>query len=165
MGRSVHALMIEKCAQTIEDAIIPALADESVVLLARYTASILNMLAPGVEEKSKELIEENLAMREVLGKARDTLGQKSLFSKQVWTQLVESLDLDSQNGAHSDVLEENHRLKASLAQTIKVVDTLTNEVPPETSAALSEQIRHVLRQQINHGLARLSGFQMKQIKV
>jgi thymidylate kinase len=157
--------MIEKCAQTIEDAIIPALADESVVLLARYTAAILHMLAPGVEEKSKELIQENLAMREVLGKARDALVRKSTSSNQVWTQLVESLDLDLQNKVHTDVLEENHRLKAALAQTIKVIGALTNDVPQETSASLSEQIRHVLRQQIDHGLVCLSGFQLKQIKV
>jgi hypothetical protein len=165
MGSSVPALMIEKCAQIIENAIIPALDDESVVVQARYTAAILHMSAMGVEEKSKELIEENLAMREVLGKAREALGRKAPSSNLIWTQLVEALDVDLKNGAQTDVLEENHRLKAVLAQTIKGIDALTNEVSPKTVSSLRGQIRRVMRQQIDHGLVRLSGFQMDKMKV
>ncbi len=161
MGSSVPALMIEKCAQIIEDVIIPALADDSVILQARYAAAILHDLAPGLEEKSKELIEENQAMREVLGRARKAIVRKALSTNQVWTQLVEILDFELKKRAHTDVLEDNHRLKGVLVQTIKGIDALSGEMSPRAVSSLKGRIRRVLRQQIDHAMARLSVFQVK----
>jgi hypothetical protein len=153
--------MIEKCAQIIEDVIIPALADDSVILQAQYAAAILHSSAPGLEEKSKELIEENRAMRAVLGKVRKAIARKDLATNQVWTQLVESFNFELKNRAHTDVLEENHRLKGVLVQTIKGIDALAGEVSPRTLSSLRRQIRRVLRQQIDHAMARLSGVHVK----
>ena len=75
MGSSLPAMMIEKCAQMLENSIIPALHDETLVLQTRFAAAMLHTLAPLVEEKSRELLEENRGMREVLAKARELGGQ------------------------------------------------------------------------------------------
>jgi hypothetical protein len=161
MGNSIPSLMIEKCAQIIENVIIPSLTDESVVGQARYTALILHTLAPGIEEKSKELIEENRAMRGVLEKARKVLGRKALPSNPVWTRLIEALDIELKNGGQTDVLEENHRLKALFADTIKGLDSLAHEVSLKAASSLKGQIRRVLRGQIDHALACLPVSEMK----
>lgn len=150
--------MIEKCAQTIENVIIPALGEETLILQARYAAAILYALAPGVEEKSKELIEENRLMKEVLGKVRRTLDRKTSYSNEVSAQLMEALALELKDVVCTDVLEENHRLKQVLADAIQALDALADKLPPEKMVLLKHEVRIALRQQLNHALGRVSNF-------
>jgi hypothetical protein len=156
---SLSALIIEKCAQTIENTIIPALQDEVAIVQARYTAVILHALAPGVEERSKGLMEQNRDMREVLTEARKTIGNKGGRFNYVGSRLAEALGL---NEGQSDILEENHRLKALLVDVIESLDSQAGEADSETIASLRGRIRNVLRRQLNGAL---SGLPVMQVKV
>jgi hypothetical protein len=159
MGMSLPGSIIEKCAQVIEKNIIPALDDESVAVQAQYTAAMLHLLAPGIEERSKEMIEENDAMRKVLARAKRTIGRKG--SKQGCTRLLETLNTELRKRRCSDVPVENQRLKKVLIYTIKGLDGLGDEVSQKTLSLLREHIRTVLRQQINHGMSCLPALEIK----
>lgn len=159
MANSLSALMIEKCAQAIENAIIPALQDEVAIIQARYTAALLHALAPGIEERSKELIEQNRDMREVLAEARKTIGNKGGCFNDVRARLAEALD--GLNEGQSDLLEENHRLKALLVDVIESLDNEAGEANSNMIASLKQRIRKVLRNQINDAVSRLPVIQVK----
>jgi hypothetical protein len=157
MGSSVPTMMIEKCAQMIENSIIPALTDDTIVVQARFAAAILHTFAPLLEERSKEVMEENRGMKEVLANARDVVGGQVRSSDQTWTTLMKSIDHEVEVHEATDVLEENQRLKAVLTNMIKALDALEDQMPAERVAALKGQIHTVLRQQIDHALACLAG--------
>jgi hypothetical protein len=53
--------------------------------------------------------------------------------------------------------EENARLKGALVDAIRGLDALTSAIPAETIPSLRRQIRAVIRQQLDHGLAHLEG--------
>jgi hypothetical protein len=155
---SIPALMIEKCAQLIDNAIIPALEDESLVVQARFAAVILHTFAPLLEEKSKDLPEENRVMKEILVNSRDVVGRHSGASNQAWLRLAEAVDREVDQSEITDVLEENRRLKAVLTDTIKALEALKDQTPEDDSmAALWRLIHKAIRQQINHDCACLAG--------
>lgn len=159
MASSLPTLMLEKCAQTIENVIIPALSDETVINQSQYTAAILHALAPALEEKSKTLSEENHALRDVLARIRQALSQQNPSSNPAWGELAEILARRFEHDG--DLLAENHALKAALVDCIKVLDALAAEFSPEPLAALKDQIRAVLRLQLDHALSLLPRMPLK----
>lgn len=159
MTSSLPALMLEKCAQTIENVIIPALSDEVVIIQSRYTAAILHALAPALEEKSKTLSEENHALREVLARIQQARSLQNPSSNPAWGALAEILERRFEHGG--DVLGENHALKAALADCIRTLDALAAEFSPEPLAALKQQIHAVLRLQLDHALSLLPRMPLK----
>ena len=168
MGSSLPSLMLERCALTIEKVIIPHLTDDFASMQAGFIAKLLHALAPTVEEKSKELMKENEGMREVLGRVLEVLRrEKALSSNIVSTGLIEALDLELQKVGTKDpdISEENHRLKGALAETINGLDALRDDLPKETMSSLRRHIRSVIRQQLDHALARVAGFRIKEIVI
>jgi hypothetical protein len=156
MGTQITTLMLERCAQTIEQVVIPNLPEGFALEQAMSIARVLHFLAPFVEEKCQELREENEAMREVLGKVLEALrGEKALSQNAVRNRLIERLDqeLKKVEVGPPDVSEENHNLKAALVETINGLDALTENLPTETMSSLRQEIRSVIRQQLDHGVA------------
>lgn len=156
MGTPITNLMLERCAQTIEQVIIPDLTGAFQFENAMWMAIILHILAPMVEEKSQELSEENERMREVLGSVLEALhGQKALSQNPVRNDLIDRLDseLKKVDVGSPDVSEENYNLKGALVDIIKGLDALTDDLPKETMSSLRQQIHSVLRQQLDHGVA------------
>lgn len=158
MASSLPHLLIEKCAQAIDGVIMPALTDESALAQARYTAAILHKIAPFIEERSVELIQENRSMREVLARVRRTLSRKPLPSNAVWTGLLESLRQGLRSRPCPDLPEDNYRLKGLLAQTIRDLDLLSADLSTKALRSLEQDIQAVLRQQLDHSLAISEGF-------
>ena len=158
MRTSVITLMLERCAQAVEQVIMPNLTDAFALEQAMYTALLLRFLAPSVEEKGQELSEENKGMREVMGKILETLrGEETLSGNAVRNGVIERLDreLKETKVEPPDISEDNSNLKGVLAEIINGLDALTEELPKETMSSLKQQIRSVLRQQLNHRLARI----------
>ena len=160
MRISMPTLLIEKCAQTIELVVVPALSDASVAEQAWLTAALLRTLAPTIEEKGEELREENQAMEEVIREIRNTLRRESLSSNPVAVGLMNTLDLELQrSGSHfTRISEDNDRLKGVLVQAIRGLDALRNDLPVETMSSLQKSIHVVLRQQVSNAVARVTGF-------
>jgi hypothetical protein len=161
MAISLPSMLIEKCAQTVDTVIIPALTDESAIMQARHAAALLHTMAPFIEQRSTELIQENRAMTEMLAKVRRTLNRKPLPQNAVWTDLLEALGCEPGRRDCSDVLEDNYRLKGLLVRTIRDLEFLSADLSPRTIRSLEDDIRVVLRQQLDHSLAVTEGFQMK----
>jgi hypothetical protein len=160
MRTSMPTLLIEKCAQTIELVIVPALSDASVAEQAWLTAALLRTLAPTIEEKGEEFREENQAMEEVIEEIRNTLRRESLSSNPVAVGLMNVLDPASQRAGDQSTgsSEDNDRLKGVLVQAIRGLDTLRDDLPEETMSSLRKAIHAVLRQQVSNAVARVTGF-------
>jgi hypothetical protein len=159
MTNSLLALYIERCAQALEKVVIPNLTDNFASTQARMIAILLHSFAPRVEEKGKQLMTENDGMQEVLGKVLEVLrGEKTLSSNAVNTGLIKRLELELQKGEtkHPDLSEENDRLKGALVEIIKGLDALSEALPIEKISSLRQQIRVVLRQQLDHELVRVA---------
>lgn len=160
METSLTTLLLEKCAQTVEEVLIPNLTAPFAAEQAANIVNVLRLLAPAVEEKSQELGEENERMREVLGRVVEVLqGEKTLSQNAVRNRLLERLgqDLKRVGDEPPDIIKENHNLKEALVETIKGLDALTEDLSIETISSLRQQIRSVLRQQLDHGMARIAG--------
>ena len=156
MGTPITNLMLERCAQTIEQVIIPDLTGAFQFENAMWMAIILHILAPMVEEKSQELSEENEGMREVLGSVLEALrGEKALSQNPVRNDLIDRLDGELKKVAVGppDISDENYNLKGALVDIIKSLDALTEDLPQETMSSLRQQIRSALRQQLDHSVA------------
>jgi len=156
MGTPITNLMLERCAQTIEQVIIPDLTGAFEFENAMWIAIILHILAPMVEEKSQELSEENERMREILGSVLEALhGEKALSQNPVRNDLIDRLDseLKKVDVGSPDVSEENYNLKGALVDIIKGLDALTDDLPKETMSSLRQKIHSVLRQQLDHSVA------------
>ena len=156
MGTAITNLMLERCAQTIEQVITPNLTGAFEFENAMWLGIILHILAPMVEEKSQELSEENDAMRQVLTSVLEALrGEKALSQNPVRNDLIDRLDgeLKKVSVGPPDVSEENYSLKGALVDIIKGLDALTDDLPQETMSSLKQQVHSVLRQQLDHGVA------------
>lgn len=156
MGTAITNLMLERCAQTIEQVITPNLTGAFEFENAMWLGIILHILAPMVEEKSQELSEENDAMRQVLGQVLEVLwGQKALAQNSVRNDLIVTLEreLKKVDDGPPDVSEENYSLKGALVDVIKGLDALTDDLPQETMSALKQQVHSALRQQLDHSVA------------
>lgn len=156
MGIPITTLMLHRCAQTMEQVIIPNLTEAFASEQATHIVTLLYVLAAIVEEKSQELREENEGMREVLGRVLEALrGEKALSQNAVRNGLIERLDheLKKVEVGLPDVREENHNLKGVLVETIYGLDALTEDLPTGTMSSLRQQIRSVIRQQLDHGIA------------
>jgi len=149
--------MLQRAAQAIEQAIIPNLTEVFALEQASHIALILRVLAPYVEEKSQDLREENEAMRRVIKRVLRVLHRREALSQNaVRNGLIEILDRDLKKVGSEppDVSQENHNLKRALVETIKSLDVLAGDLPIKTMSSLRQQIRSVLRQQLNHAAAR-----------
>jgi len=161
MGTPITKIMLERSAQTIEQVIIPNLAGAFALEQAMSIATVLRFLAPVVEEESQELSEENEGMREVLEKVLEVLrGEKALSGNAIRNGLIERIDheLKKVEVGLPDVREENHNLKRTLLETINGLDALMEDLPVGTMSSLRQQIRSVLRQQLDHGMADAAGW-------
>lgn len=164
MGSSLVTLMLERCAEAIEKVIVPNLTDDFARGQAVLTAATLHLLAPAVEEKAKDLIEENKGMKGVLGRVLEVLrGEDAISSNAVKAGLMETIELEMQKAEinYPDISEVNEGLKAVLVKTINGLDALRGDFPMELMSSLRQQIRSVLRQQVNHALARIERFDAK----
>lgn len=157
MRTAMTTLIIENCARTIEKILIPGLTDNYARAQAMNTATALRALAPFVEEKSQELNPENEGMREVLKKVLAVLQEdESLSRNPTRNRLIERLDQELKKASIGppDANEANYNLKQALVETIKGLDALIDDVPAETMSSMRQQIRSVLRQQLDISLSR-----------
>ena len=152
--------ILEKCAEFLEQAILPGLNEPLLIQKTYLTSVALRILANTVEEKGRDLIDENNGMREVLGRVLEELRRKDTLSRcQAGNELVEKLDrtIKEAGALGASLSEENARLKGALVDAIKGLDALSSALPPETMSTLRHQIRTAIRQQLDHGLAHLEG--------
>ena len=156
MEGSFPILCLQRCAQAMEKVVIPNLTDNNAIMQARAIALLLNAVAPVLEEKGKELMIENDGMKQVLRKVLKALRSEiNLSSNAVSAGLIRELDLELQKGKtkYRDLTEENHRLKGALVKVIKGLDALSEDLPMKKISSLRQQIRSVLRQQLDRELA------------
>ncbi len=159
MGTPIITFMLERCARTISQVIIPDLTQASALEQAMHIANLLHLLAPSVEEKSQELKEENEKIRDVLGSVVEVLREEKALSRSTArNKLVEKLshELKKVEVGSVDISEENHNLKRALAETIYGLDALKEELPMETMSSLKLQIRSALRQQLDREVTRVT---------
>ncbi len=159
MRTSLPTLLVEKCAQTIESVVIPALADAPAAEQAALTAELLRTLATTIEEKGEELLQENLALEGVFRKARSALAQQSLSANADAVRLMNVLDPALQNtgSLHTSISEENDRLKGVMVLLIRGIDTVADDLPAGTASALRESIHTALTQLVSNAVARVTG--------
>jgi hypothetical protein len=114
------------------------------------------MLASGIEVKSGDLIEENRRMRQVLSDVLVVLrGQEGVSQNAAKCGLMEKLieELKRVEVEPLGVCEENYELKGLLVQIINCLDSLGEDIPKQILYSLRNQIRRVLREQLDHGIA------------
>jgi len=152
METSLTTLMLQRCAQTIEQVISPNLSGGFEFEQAMYIAILLHILAPAVEEKTQEVAEENESMRRVLGQVVQALRDNGVGS-----ELAERLDwrLAMAGEGQSAIGEASSELKGALVDAIKGLDALAPDLPEETVSFLRGEIRGALRQQLDHGVQRV----------
>ena len=151
-------LMLERTAQFLEQQVTPHLPTRMLMQKAVMSGYLLRLLAVTVEEKSQDLREENEAMRQALGRVLEVLRREEALSQnQVRNGLVERLDreLKKVDVAAVDLSEQHLNLKAAMVEAIKGLDALADDLPPETVSSLRQQMRSVIRLQLDHSLARL----------
>jgi len=161
MEASMTTLTLERCAQTIEHVIVPSVTGEFALSQARSIARVLHILAPAVEEKSQELREENEGMRQVLRRVLAVLRrEKALSQNPVRNGLIGKLEeeLKKVKVGPPDVHQEHHNLKGALVETIRGLDALAKDFPAGKMSSLRQQIRFVIRQQLDHAVARVAGW-------
>ncbi|MBM4462106.1 MAG: hypothetical protein FJ012_02065 [Chloroflexi bacterium] len=152
--------ILEKCAEFLEQAVLPGLNEPLLIQKTYLTSVALRILANTVEEKGRDLIDENNGMREVLGRVLEALQRKDTLSQvEVRSELIEKLavTLKGAGAPGASLSEENARLKGALVDTVRGLDTLSNVLPQETVSSLRRQIRAAIRQQLDHGLAHIEG--------
>jgi len=160
MVASTVTLILQRCAQTIEQTAAPNLSGDIAVQRAKNIARLLRMLAPLVEAKSMDLMEENRRMRQVLSDVLVVLrGQEGVSQNAAKCELIEKLIEKLQNidVKPPGVCEENYELKGVLVQTINCLDALGEDLPREILYSLRSQIRFVLREQLDRGIASARG--------
>ena len=152
METPLTTLMLERCAQTIEQVIVPKLTGGFEFEQAMYIAILLHILAPAVDMKTQEVQAENERMRRVLGQVLQALG-----GNPAGAGLAERLHDPLRRAAEGQaaVGEENSMLKGALVDAIKGLDELASGLPEETVSALREEIRGALRQQLDHSVQRV----------
>jgi len=152
MDTPLTTLMLERCAQTIEQVITPKLTGAFEFEQAMYIAILLHILAPAVEEKTQEVQAENDRMRQVLGQVLHSLQGNAAAAG-----LAESLHDPLRRAAEGQVAigEANSELKGALVDAIKGLDELGAALPDETVSALRGEIRAALRQQLDHSVQRV----------
>ena len=164
MGQATIPLMLERTAQFLEQQVAPQLPTRWLMQKVMMSGSLLRLLAVSAEEKSQDLMEENEGMRQALGRVLEVLkGEVALSDNKVRNELIERLEreLKGTDVAVSGLSEENQKLKGVLVETIKSLDALTDDLPRETISSLRQQIRSVIRLELDHTLAYLatvSGF-------
>jgi len=152
METSLTTLMLQRCAQTIEQVISPNLTGGFEFEQAMYIAILLHILAPAVEEKTQEVAEENEGMRQVLGQVVQALRDNA-----AGPELAESFDgrLAKAAAGQAAIGEANSDLKGAMVDAIKGLDALAPDLPEETVSSLRGEIRGALRQQLDHGVQRV----------
>ena len=157
MEPSTITLILQRSAQAIEQTAIPNLTDPLALERMIGVASLLNRLAPVVETKSEELMEENQRMRQVLTGVLEVLySENSLSQNAANHELAERLvqELKKVETESQNIPQENYELKGILVRTINHMNTVEVNLPQEVASSLREQIRSVLREQLNSGIAR-----------
>jgi len=152
MEASLTTLMLQRCAQTIEQVISPNLSGGFEFEQAMYIAILLHILAPAVEEKTQEVQEENESMRRVLGQVVQALRDNA-----VGPELAHRLDARLATAAAGQAAagEASNELKGAVVDAIKGLDSLAPDLPEETVSSLRGEIRGALRQQLDHGVQRV----------
>ena len=159
MGQATIPLMLERTAQFLEQQVAPQLPTRWLMQKVMMSGSLLRLLAVSAEEKSQGLMEENEGMRQALGRVLEVLrGEEALSQNQVRNGLIERLEreLKKVDVAAPGFSEENQKLKGALVETIKGLDALTGDLPQETMLSLKQQIRSVIRLELDHSLARIA---------
>ena len=152
METSLTTLMLQRCAQTIEQVISPNLTGAFEFEQAMYIAILLHILPPAAEEKTQEVQEENEGMRRVLGQVVQALRDNA-----VGAELAETLDwrLARASEGQAPIGEASSELKGAVVDAIKGLDALAPDLPEETLSGLRGEIRGALRQQLDHGVQRV----------
>ena len=161
METSVATLTLERCAQTIEQVVLPNVTGEFALSQAQSIARVLHILSPAVEEKSQELWEEYEGMRKVLRRVLAALrGEKALSQNPVRNGLIAKVeeDLKKAKVGPLDVHQEHRNLSGALVETIRGLDALAKDFPAGKMSSLRQQIRAVIRQQLDHAVARVAGW-------
>ena len=156
MVDSTVTLIIQRCAKAIEQTAAPNLTSDISVRRAKNIARLLRMLAPFIEAKSMDLMEENRRMRQVLSDVLAVLrGQEGVSQNAANCGLIEKLieKLKYFDVKQPGICEENYELKRVLVQTINCLGTLEDDLPEETLNSLKNQIRSILREQLDSGIA------------
>ena len=156
MEPSTITSILQRCAQALEQTAIPNLTDPLALQRTMGIASLLNRLAPVVEIKGVELMEENQRMRQVLTSVLSVLYSEDILSRNaVNFELIERLiqKLKKVEAEFQSISEENYELKGILVHTINYMNTLEVNLPQEIAYSLRNQIRSLLREQLNSGIA------------
>jgi len=159
METPLVTLTLERCAQVIEEVILPNLTGASAVQQAKFISTILQEMAPVLDVNSHLLGEENEEMRGVLREVVEALPrEKALLGHAACSRLIKRIDrkLKNLNVGPADVIGENGRLKETLVDTINGLDALTGDLPTEKMYSLKLRIRAVLRKQIDRRVSHLA---------
>lgn len=152
--------VLQRLAETIEQAILPNLTSEFASQQAASTASLLRTLAPIVELNSRELTVENADIRRVLESVLKLLEIAGTTTEDALvTSMSESLNerLGKTGVSPHDPMRDNIVLKQALSDVIENHERLKGTVPDESLLTLMHEIRAILRHQIDGGISHWVG--------
>ncbi|MBT8342753.1 MAG: hypothetical protein HKP58_05905 [Desulfatitalea sp.] len=160
MGTNLTALLLERCAKTIEEVIVPKVSGNFEVQQAMATAQVLRILAPNVDEKPEYAIKENRKIQEVLNnvliglrKEADASSSQNKVMDGLSATIADGLNKSDQGLTSAG--EKNVLLKGLLIDTIKGIDSLAADLPQDLINVLKQEIRTAIRQQLDNETARL----------
>ncbi len=153
MSVQMMSLIIERCAQTLEEVVVPQVSGSYAAAQASAVAQLLKTLAPAVELKGHVLREENEAMSSVLRAVYEQLSATPASASH--GHLLEDMNasLTATADAACNPSEANFRLKGLLVGTIAALDALETVLSETLLQPLRQRIRIVLRQQLDNELA------------
>ncbi len=158
MNANMVTLIVERCAQTLENAVAPKLTDTFAAAQLSAVYQLLRLLAPGLEAQGAALEAENTMIRKVLANVMELLTSDPELSDsdlqhKMADAIVKRLS-DAQPPA--GILAANQALKVALADTIDGLEGLAVVLPAVTIGLLRNELRAALRLQLNHEIGHLS---------
>ena len=160
METTLITRVLQRLAETIEQAIMPNLTSEFASQQAASTASLLRTLAPLVELNNRELAAENADMQGVLETVLGLLDSADMTASDVLVKgVAESLKESlGQTGVDpQDPGRDNIVLKQALSDVIENHERLKDVVPDEALSTVMDDIHAVLRRQIDGGISHWVG--------
>src|ERR1700712_3089949 len=146
MDYQMMSLMLERCAQALEETVGPHVTDPFATAQVNAISQLLKSLAPAVDINSLVLHQDNDSMRVVLSAVAEDL--RSLAPDTI-LQIDEQLPNGRLAGAQ-EVAQANAYLKGLLVSAIEQLDTLESQLPAVDFQPVRRRIRKVLREQLDN---------------
>lgn len=158
MSIPIVSHVLSKIADSIEQTLLPDLGTDYARQQAQSAVFLLRVLAPIVQPSQTMLAEENVEMRNVLGRILTSVDLKGASVRHRAQFFHEVKDkFEGISGDESDVSANNLALKRILSDVISNLDLLRDFMSARDFVAIETELHVLLRKQIDGKVSHWSG--------